>query len=198
MKIGVYSEMSKDSLLKLIKTKDDIERAVILFLIASKDDSPSKYTTKAFQLINSNYNKNPSAFNTMLLGSVYSLMARDEKSEMVAAKNVQNALDYLNKAVKMEPQNSIIREFRTHCFVGIPDVFNIKEGLEEDEIFYEKEIGSDSSVNKIPTMMTLASVYFKTGDLVKASALWNKVISLTDKDNAWNQSARKMLSEIDE
>ncbi len=196
--IGFYSEMSKDSLLKLIKSKDDIERAVVLFMIASKDDSPSRYTAKAFQIIYSNYNKNKSAFNTMLLGSVYSLVARDEKSEIAAAKNVQNALDYLNKAVKMEPQNSLIREFRTRCFVSIPDVFNITDGLKEDAQFYEKEIGCDSSDIKIPTMMTLASIYFKIGDLAKASTLWNKVISLTDKDNTWNQRANKMLSEINE
>lgn len=95
------------------------------------------------------------------LGSAYAMLGRDSGFVVNKVSNVNKGLAMLDKAVKLAPDDPMVRFIRGSVSYGVPVMFSRKDTAEADYLFFVKKAESDASLNP----ERLAEAYYKLGRL---------------------------------
>lgn len=131
------------------------------------------------------------------LGSAHALVARDASVIMTKISNVNKGLSLLNRAVRLAPEDFVVRMVRGSVIFELPSMFKKPENAIEDFSYAESRFDSLPDIIGIQVDALKAEVYYKLGSLKKemgdkkaAEEYFAKAIS-AGPDTNWAQLAKK-------
>jgi tetratricopeptide (TPR) repeat protein len=104
---------------------------IVYHYMAIKDSKA--YAKKAVQVLEQATKSKPEDYMVVCcLGSAYTLMAKDDGNPMNALNLVNKGIEYLDKAVRKDPENVVIRMIRANNSKGLPKFLNRRSIAYED------------------------------------------------------------------
>ena len=143
---------------------------IIYHNMALKDSKT--YTKKAVQYLEQAYQKKPEN-NVVLcyLGCDYTLLAKDAWNPISRLSNLNKGFAYMDKAVRMDPDNITVRLYRGNSSKALPKFLNRRSVAYEDfehlASLFEKKPDISASL-KASVYRNLAALYKEDGDPAKA------------------------------
>jgi hypothetical protein len=195
--INIYSSAPVVSLKKAAATTEGIERGIVLMFITASDSNSNDITKQALAILDSAYKSSSTSIHAVLLGTVEAIMARDTKSDEIAAtKWIARSLKHLDEAIKADSQNVTFRIFRINALVTVPEIFKVNNRLNSDALFLKQLIGKKFRQADISSLMALASVSYRFGRLNEAIAYWKIVVAREKPESVEGAKARAMLEMV--
>lgn len=131
------------------------------------------------------------------LGSAHALVARDASVIVTKISNVNKGLSLLNRAVRIAPEDFVVRMVRGSVIFELPSMFKKPENAIEDFTYVESRFNSLPDIDGIDVNSLKAEVYYKLGSLKKevgdkkaATECFAKAVSAAP-DSKWAQLAKK-------
>jgi tetratricopeptide (TPR) repeat protein len=130
------------------------------------------YAKKAVQYLEqANQKKSDDTEVLCYLGSAYTLLAKDTGDLMSKSSYMNRGVEYLDKAVRMDPDNISVRLVRANNSKNLPRFLNRRSVAYEDFEYlaglFEKKPDISSTL-KASVYRDLASLYTEDGDTAKA------------------------------
>jgi tetratricopeptide (TPR) repeat protein len=143
---------------------------IVTHYMAVKDSKG--YAKKAVQFLEQAHNSRPDDYTVLgCLGSAYTLMARDAGSPADRADFFNKGVEYMDKAVRKDPNNFMVRMIRANNAKGMPRFLNRRSIAYED---FEYLAGLFEKDQKFPSPLKtsvyrqLAALYQEDGDQEKS------------------------------
>jgi tetratricopeptide (TPR) repeat protein len=143
---------------------------IVYHYMALKDSKT--YAKKAVQYLEHAYQKKPEN-NVVLcyLGCDYTLLAKDAWNPISRLSNLNKGSAYMDKAVRMDPDNITVRLYRGNSSKALPKFLNRRSVAYEDfehlASLFEKKPDVSASL-RASVYQNLAALYKEDGDPVKA------------------------------
>jgi tetratricopeptide (TPR) repeat protein len=130
------------------------------------------YAKKAVQYLEqANQKKSDDTEVLCYFGSAYTLLAKDAGDLMSKSSYMNRGVEYMDKAVRMDPENISVRLIRANNSKNLPGFLNRRSVAYEDFEYlgglFEKRPDISSSL-KASVYRDLASLYKEDGDTAKA------------------------------
>jgi tetratricopeptide (TPR) repeat protein len=143
----------------------------IVYYAAALKDSKA-YTKKAIQYLDQAYQKKPEDAEVLCcIGTTYTLLAKDASDLSSITSNMNKGIGFMDKAVRMDPDNISVRLIRANNSKNLPKFLNRRSVAYEDFEYltglFEKKAGISASL-KASVYMNLAALYKEDGDPAKA------------------------------
>jgi tetratricopeptide (TPR) repeat protein len=150
---------------------DALRNLGIVYYAAALKDSKA-YSKKAIQYLDQTYQKKPEDAEVLCcLGSTYTLLAKDSSDLSSITSNVNKGIGFMDKAVRMDPDNITIRMIRANNSRNLPKFLNRRSVAYEDfehlVSLFEKKPNVSPSL-KASVYQNLAALYKEDGDAAKA------------------------------
>jgi tetratricopeptide (TPR) repeat protein len=150
---------------------DALRNLGIVYYAAALKDSKA-YSKKAIQYLDQTYQKKPEDAEVLCcLGSTYTLLAKDSSDLSSITSNVNKGIGFMDKAVRMDPDNITIRMIRANNSRNLPKFINRRSVAYEDfehlASLFEKKPNVSPSL-KASVYQNLAALYKEDGDAAKA------------------------------
>lgn len=143
---------------------------IVTHYMAIKDSKA--YSKKAVQLLEQVQKSKPEDYMVLCcLGSAYTLMAKDAGSPAARADFFNKGVEYMDKAVRKDPNNYRVRMIRANNSKGMPKFLNRRSIAFED---FETLAGLFEKDHKFPARLkgsvyrNLAVLYQEDGNMEKA------------------------------
>jgi tetratricopeptide (TPR) repeat protein len=143
----------------------------IVYYAAALRDSKA-YAKKAIQYLDQTYQKKAEDAEVLCcLGTAYTLLAKDASDLSSITSNVNKGIGFMDKAVRMDPDNISVRLIRANNSKSLPKFLNRRSVAYEDferlASLFEKKPGVSPSL-KVSVYQNLAALYKEDGDAAKA------------------------------
>jgi tetratricopeptide (TPR) repeat protein len=143
----------------------------IIYYAAALKDSKA-YAKKAIQYLEQTYQKKPEDTEVLCyLGTTYTLLAKDTSDLSGMTSNVNKGIGFMDKAVRMDPDNISVRMIRASNSMNLPKFLNRRSVAYEDfehlASLFEKKPDVSPSL-KAYVYQNLAALYKEDGDAAKA------------------------------
>jgi tetratricopeptide (TPR) repeat protein len=144
------------------------------------------YAKKAVQYLEqANQKKSDDTEVLCYLGSAYTLLAKDAGDLMSKSSYMNRGVEYMDKAVRMDPDNISVRLIRANNSKNLPRFLNRRSVAYEDFEYlaglFEKRPDISSSL-KASVYRDLASLYKEDGDTAKAQK-YEAMVAAVSKEN---------------
>jgi hypothetical protein len=159
------------------------------------------YLNKAKTLLEESNKLRPNdAYTLMFLGSTIGLLARDPDVGILSKTSMVNeALELMDRAVKLEPASLRLRLMRATSSIAVPSVFGRGKVLEEDVAFVRRTL-EPQPPKEVPKhtvaagYLLLGAYHEKVGELPRARVYWQQAI-VTGKGTRFEEQAKKKLAQ---
>jgi len=143
---------------RLAKNPSDYEAlqsmGIITHYMAIKDSKT--YAKKAVQFLEQSLKSKPDNYTVLCcLGSAYTLLAKDAGNPMDKSRFSNKGFEYMDVAVRKDPDNIMVRMIRANNSKGLPKFLNRRATAYED---FEYLVGLFDKGLKVPSQLK-ASVY---------------------------------------
>jgi tetratricopeptide (TPR) repeat protein len=143
----------------------------IIYYAAALKDSKA-YAKKALQYLDQTYQKKPEDAEVLCyLGTTYTLLAKDASDLASITSNTNKGIGFMDKAVRMDPDNISVRMIRANNSKYLPKFLNRRpvayEDFEHLASLFEKKPSVSPSL-KVYVYQNLAVLYKEDGDAAKA------------------------------
>jgi tetratricopeptide (TPR) repeat protein len=150
---------------------DALRSLGIVYYAAALKDSKT-YAKKAIQYLEQAYQKKPEDAEVLCyLGTSYTLLAKDASDLASITSNTNKGIGFMDKAVRMDPNNISVRLIRANNSKNLPKFLNRRSVAYEDFEYltglFEKKLGVSPSL-KASVYRNLAALYKEDGDSAKA------------------------------
>ena len=143
----------------------------IVYYAAALKDSKA-YANKAIQYLEQAYQKKPEDAEVLCcLGTTYTLLAKDTSDPSSMMLNVNKGIGFMDKAIRMDPDNISVRLIRANNSRYLPKFLNRRSVAYEDfehlAGLFEKKPDVSPPL-KASVYRNLAALYKEDGDVAKA------------------------------
>lgn len=150
---------------------DVLKNLGIVYYAAALKDSKA-YAKKAIQYLDQAYQKKSEDAEVLCyLGTTYTLLAKDASDLSSMTSNTNKGIGFMDKAVRMDPDNISVRMIRANNSKNLPKFLNRRSVAYEDfehlaSLFEKKP--DISHLLKAFVYQNLAALYKEDGDAAKA------------------------------
>lgn len=157
---------------------------IIYHSMALKDSNA--YAKKAIQYLEqANQKKSDDTEVLCYLGSAYTLLAKDTGDLMSKSSYMNRGIEYMDKAVRMDPDNVSVRLIRANNSKNLPRFLNRRSVAYEDFEYlaglFEKRPDVSPSL-QVSVYRDLAALYKEDGDAAKAQK-YEAMTTAVSKEN---------------
>ena len=150
---------------------DALKNLGIVYYGAALKDSKA-YANKAIQYLEKAYQKKPEDAEVLCcIGTTYTLLAKDASDLSSITSNMNKGIGFMDKAVRMDPDNISVRLIRANNSKNLPKFLNRRPVAYEDFEYlaglFEKKPAVSPSL-KASVYRNLAALYKEDGDPAKA------------------------------
>jgi tetratricopeptide (TPR) repeat protein len=150
---------------------DALRNLGIVYYAAALKDSKA-FAKKAIQFLDQAYQKKPEDAEVLCyLGTTYTLLAKDASDLSSMTSNTNKGIGFMDKAVRMDPDNISVRMIRANNSKYLPKFLNRRpvayEDFEHLANLFEKKPDVSPSL-KAYVYQNLADLYKEDGDAAKA------------------------------
>jgi len=143
----------------------------IVYYAAALKDSKA-YTNRAILYLEQAYQKKPEDAEVLCcLGTTYTLLAKNTSDLSSITSNMNKGIGFMDKAVRMDPDNISVRMIRANNSKNLPKFLNRRSVAYEDfehlASLFEKN-PDISPLLKASVYQNLATLYKEDGDAAKA------------------------------
>jgi tetratricopeptide (TPR) repeat protein len=129
-------------------------------------------------------------------GSLMTLKGRDAWFPWQKLKHVETGCQYMDKAVRHDPENLAVRYIRARNNLSLPLFFHRIDTAIVDLQYIIDHIKADTTIQGVPSLdrvyLDLAEAYQNAGKLEKSLAIWKKVVE-TYPDTEPSKEAKNNL-----
>jgi tetratricopeptide (TPR) repeat protein len=150
---------------------DALKNLGIVYYAAALKDSKA-YAKKAIQYLEKAYQKKSEDAEVLCyLGTTYTLLAKDASDLASVTSNTNKGIGFMDKAVRMDPDNISVRMIRANNSKYLPKFLNRRSVAYEDFEYlvglFEKKPNVSPSL-KVYVYQNLAALYKEDGETAKA------------------------------